>query len=172
MPSQACDTPFGRATHITHKTIICRGVIVGCCHGEVAWEKHLDKTGIFDIIITVMINIIVYVMIEHSRNMYFIIWNQILIWETVKIKQFIKSIHSVRWNPNKHVVWFSRKKPIIEWKERDTDMYNIRKVTMTLHGSGASDRRLALFENIFPISRGVSTTPIFCWMSRLCFLIL
>lgn len=35
-------------------------------------------------------------------------------------------------------------------------MYNIRKVTEDITWIGASDRRLALFENIFPISRGVS----------------
>ena len=41
-------------------------------------------------------------------------------------------------------------------RESDTDMYNIRKVTDDITWIGASDRRLALFENIFPISRGVS----------------
>lgn len=35
-------------------------------------------------------------------------------------------------------------------------MYNIRKVTEDIVWVGASDRRLALFENIFPIPRGVS----------------
>ena len=35
-------------------------------------------------------------------------------------------------------------------------MYNVRKVTEDILGVGASDRRLALFENIFPIPRGVS----------------
>ena len=35
-------------------------------------------------------------------------------------------------------------------------MYNIRKVTDDITWIGASDRRLALFENIFPIKRGVS----------------
>lgn len=35
-------------------------------------------------------------------------------------------------------------------------MYNVRHVTEDLCWVGASDRRLALFENIFPISRGVS----------------
>lgn len=35
-------------------------------------------------------------------------------------------------------------------------MYNIRNVTEDLIWVGASDRRLALFENIFPIPRGVS----------------
>ena len=35
-------------------------------------------------------------------------------------------------------------------------MYNVRKVTEDITWVGASDRRLALFENIFPIHRGVS----------------
>jgi flavorubredoxin len=35
-------------------------------------------------------------------------------------------------------------------------MYNVRKVTEDIYWIGASDRRLALFENIFPIPRGVS----------------
>ena len=35
-------------------------------------------------------------------------------------------------------------------------MYNVRNVTKDIVWVGASDRRLALFENIFPISRGVS----------------
>ena len=35
-------------------------------------------------------------------------------------------------------------------------MYNVRKVTEDIVCVGASDRRLALFENIFPIPRGVS----------------
>ena len=35
-------------------------------------------------------------------------------------------------------------------------MYNVRKVTETVYWIGGSDRRLALFENIFPIQRGVS----------------
>lgn len=35
-------------------------------------------------------------------------------------------------------------------------MYNVRNVTEEIIWVGASDRRLALFENIFPISRGVS----------------
>ena len=35
-------------------------------------------------------------------------------------------------------------------------MYNVRKVTEDIMWVGASDRRLALFENIFPIPRGVS----------------
>ena len=35
-------------------------------------------------------------------------------------------------------------------------MYCTRKVTESVHWVGASDRRLALFENLFPIPRGVS----------------
>ena len=35
-------------------------------------------------------------------------------------------------------------------------MYNIKNVTEDIVWVGASDRRLALFENIFPIPRGVS----------------
>ena len=41
-------------------------------------------------------------------------------------------------------------------RKKETDMYNIRKVTDDITWIGASDRRLALFENIFPIKRGVS----------------
>jgi flavorubredoxin len=40
-------------------------------------------------------------------------------------------------------------------KGRNT-MHNIRNVTNDIYWVGASDRRLALFENIFPIPRGVS----------------
>ena len=35
-------------------------------------------------------------------------------------------------------------------------MYNVKKVNEDLYWIGASDRRLALFENIYPIPRGVS----------------
>ena len=35
-------------------------------------------------------------------------------------------------------------------------MYNVRNVTEDIIWIGASDRRLALFENMFPIPRGVS----------------
>ena len=35
-------------------------------------------------------------------------------------------------------------------------MFCTRKVSENIHWVGGSDRRLALFENIFPISRGVS----------------
>lgn len=35
-------------------------------------------------------------------------------------------------------------------------MYNIRKVTENLYWIGSSDRRLALFENVYPIPHGVS----------------
>lgn len=35
-------------------------------------------------------------------------------------------------------------------------MYTVRKVTDDLYYVGGDDRRLALFENIFPIPQGVS----------------
>ena len=35
-------------------------------------------------------------------------------------------------------------------------MYCVRKVTNDLYWEGANDQRLALFENCFPIPRGVS----------------
>ena len=35
-------------------------------------------------------------------------------------------------------------------------MHNIRKITEDVIYVGASDRRLALFENVYPIERGVS----------------
>ena len=35
-------------------------------------------------------------------------------------------------------------------------MYCTRKITDHIHWVGGSDRRLALFENLFPIPRGVS----------------
>ena len=35
-------------------------------------------------------------------------------------------------------------------------MYHIRNITKDVVWIGASDRRLALFENLFPIPRGVS----------------
>ena len=35
-------------------------------------------------------------------------------------------------------------------------MYCVRNVTETVYWVGSSDRRLALFENLFPIPRGVS----------------
>lgn len=40
--------------------------------------------------------------------------------------------------------------------QEEEKMYQIRKVTEDITWVGASDRRLALFENIFPIPRGVS----------------
>lgn len=49
-------------------------------------------------------------------------------------------------------------------------MYNIKNVTEDIVWVGASDRRLALFENIFPIPRGVSYNAyvlldekMYCW---------
>ena len=35
-------------------------------------------------------------------------------------------------------------------------MYNVRKVTEDVVWIGGNDRRLALFENVFPIPQGVS----------------
>ena len=35
-------------------------------------------------------------------------------------------------------------------------MYNVKKITSDMYYIGASDRRLALFENVYPIPRGVS----------------
>ena len=35
-------------------------------------------------------------------------------------------------------------------------MYNVRKVTEDLYWVGVNDKRIDLFENIFPIPRGVS----------------
>ena len=35
-------------------------------------------------------------------------------------------------------------------------MHNVRKITEDIFYVGASDRRLALFENVYPIERGVS----------------
>ena len=35
-------------------------------------------------------------------------------------------------------------------------MYNVKKIYDDLYWVGGNDRRLALFENIYPLSRGVS----------------
>ena len=35
-------------------------------------------------------------------------------------------------------------------------MHNTRQINNDLHYVGASDRKLALFENVYPIPRGVS----------------
>lgn len=35
-------------------------------------------------------------------------------------------------------------------------MYNIRKLTSQFYWIGGNDRRLALFENVYPIPEGVS----------------
>ena len=46
-------------------------------------------------------------------------------------------------------------------------MHCVRKVTEDLYWvRKLNDRRLELFENIFPIQKGVSTTLICCWMKR------
>lgn len=41
----------------------------------------------------------------------------------------------------------------------------VRKLTDDLYWVGADDRRLALFENIHPIPRGVSYNS-YCWMKK------
>lgn len=41
-------------------------------------------------------------------------------------------------------------------KEQYYTMHCTRKITDTIHWVGGSDRRLALFENLFPIPRGVA----------------
>ena len=41
-------------------------------------------------------------------------------------------------------------------KERSKKMYCVRNITDSIYWVGGSDRRLALFENLFPIPRGVS----------------
>ena len=43
-----------------------------------------------------------------------------------------------------------------EIEKGELAMYNVKKVNEDLYWIGASDRRLALFENIYPIPRGVS----------------
>ena len=48
-------------------------------------------------------------------------------------------------------------------------MYNVRKVTEDIVWVGASDRRLALFENIFPIPRGVSYNSYVLLDEKRCF---
>ena len=47
-------------------------------------------------------------------------------------------------------------------------MHCVRKVTEDLYWVGSNDRRLELFENIFPIQKGVSYNSylICCWMKR------
>ena len=35
-------------------------------------------------------------------------------------------------------------------------MYNVKKLSDTLYWIGGNDRRLALFENVYPIPQGVS----------------
>ena len=35
-------------------------------------------------------------------------------------------------------------------------MYNVKQLTPTLYWIGGNDRRLALFENVYPIPQGVS----------------
>lgn len=42
------------------------------------------------------------------------------------------------------------------FKEKEREMHNIRKITEDLFWLGANDRRLALFENVYPLPLGVS----------------
>ena len=35
-------------------------------------------------------------------------------------------------------------------------MYNTKKITQDLHWVGANDRRIALFESVYPVPKGVS----------------
>ena len=42
-------------------------------------------------------------------------------------------------------------------------MYCVQKITSDMVYVGASDRRLALFENVFPIPRGVSYNADALW---------
>ena len=48
------------------------------------------------------------------------------------------------------------KRPEFEGKHKFAGVRNVRYVTDDLVYLGASDRRLALFENVYPIPRGVS----------------
>lgn len=44
----------------------------------------------------------------------------------------------------------------MKWNKGDFEMYCVKKVTEDMYWIGASDRRLALFENIYPIPDGIS----------------
>ena len=48
------------------------------------------------------------------------------------------------------------KRPEFEGKRKFAGVRNVRHITDDLVYLGASDRRLALFENVYPIPRGVS----------------
>ena len=45
-------------------------------------------------------------------------------------------------------------------------MHNIQTVAPDIIYVGASDRRLAKFENLFPIPRAFPTTPMSSWTKR------
>ena len=45
-------------------------------------------------------------------------------------------------------------------------MQNTRKITDSIIWIGANDRRIALFENMFPVDRGVSYNSYVIWMRR------
>ena len=51
-------------------------------------------------------------------------------------------------------------------KVRSYDMHCVKKVTDDLYWIGGSDRRLALFENVYPIPREFPITHMFCWMKK------
>ena len=45
-------------------------------------------------------------------------------------------------------------------------MHCVRKVSDDIYWIGANDKRLQLFENIHPLTDGVSYTPMYCWMKK------
>ena len=54
----------------------------------------------------------------------------------------------------------------------EAEMSIVRKVTEDLYWVGVNDKRLHLFENVYPIPREYPITPTSCWMRRPCCLIL
>lgn len=50
-------------------------------------------------------------------------------------------------------------------------MQCFRKVTEDLYWVGGNDRQIELFENIFPLAKGVSYNSYLLWMNRQFFLI-
>ena len=45
-------------------------------------------------------------------------------------------------------------------------MHCVKKLQDDLYWVGGSDRRLALFENVFPSPAACPTTPMWCWMRK------
>lgn len=45
-------------------------------------------------------------------------------------------------------------------------MYCYQKVAENLYWIGGNDRRLALFENVYPIPRGFPIMHIYCWKKK------